>query len=114
MQVYKENDLTKEQYDQFGEYIPLIRLIAIENFAIGIDKNLIIFSANTHEMLFGKPRPNTNSSAALVVMFRNIFRKIKEYEAKNYAVKTEIPPVTAPRDSRKNDGKTHFGRSGRR
>lgn len=89
MYVFKENDLTKDQYVAFKpsrtRMETAVRSMSFNGDPANPDKNFLIFCANTHEYIFGRPRPNIKSGAVILTMFKNLLRKISEYEAINYA-----------------------------
>jgi hypothetical protein len=78
MYVYKEGKLTQTEYLEVSNQG--IDRIVESNTLYHLDKNFIARCAEIHFEIFGGFRPKINIPAAQLVMFKNLHRKINEYE----------------------------------
>lgn len=83
MYVFKENDLTEEQFVLLR--VSKTRMeTAVRNQAIGHgddapNKSFLEYCATVHVAVFGGPKPNIKSGPGILYMFKNLVHKLDKY-----------------------------------
>lgn len=90
MYVYKEIELTKEQYDIVNAHRIVIDQMVNSGAAANINHVWLKDCADIHQKIFGGPTPNIKSNGLPIVsMFKNLLRKLKQHEERASTIREE-------------------------
>jgi hypothetical protein len=93
MYVYTDKELNGLQYRLINEYRTTLDSVVSQSAIKGLHIKWLNNCADIHRDIFGGPRVNVNAPAPILFMFKQLQKKVLQYEEK---LKTDVIAIGLP------------------